>query len=135
VKNGFTIVELLVSISIIAIISSMGIVQFSSAKQKARDAIRISEVIEIKKAISLYQIDNTLFPIETEEIIITGEDSFSLAIENAGAMVEVPTDPQHPNFSYTYQSNSAGNDYDLKFCLETDTMSNYSIGCVNTISP
>jgi general secretion pathway protein G len=134
-KQGFTILEMLVVLAIIAVLSAIGITQFSNAQQKSRDVKRLSDVREIKKALNLYQIDNIRFPIQTTELTITGDDSFSTILEASGFITEVPTDPQHPGLSYTYQSNSAGSDYDIRFCLETDTVPNYSQGCGNTISP
>ena len=131
---GFTIIELMVVIAIIALLSTIGIVQFSTAQQKSRDVRRLSDAQEIKKALNLYQIDNTSFPIHPSSIIITGDDAFSLALEASGAITDVPIDPL-VGFIYTYQSNSAGTDYDISFCLETNTIANYSQGCGNTIGP
>lgn len=132
---GFTLIELIVVVAIIAVLSSIVVTQFSSAQMKSRDARRIEDVVQIKKALSLYQVDNTQFPVETVVVIITGVDSFSTTLIGSGAMSAVPTDPRHPVTSYTYQSNSAGSDYDLTFCLEGNTIPNYTQGCGNTISP
>jgi len=132
--RGFTIIELLVVLAVIAVLSSIAIVRFSSVQASGRDSKRLSDVSQIQKALGLYQIDNRFFPVQTSPIEITGEDSFSLVLESAGVIPEVPTDPLS-GYTYTYQSNSAGTDYDIGFCLETDGIPNYSQGCGNTISP
>lgn len=49
--SGFTLVELLVVISIIAILSVLGISLFSGVQQKARDTERRAEINAIKDAL------------------------------------------------------------------------------------
>jgi type II secretion system protein G len=134
-KQGFTLIELLVVVAIIGILSSVVSAQLSSVRQKSRDAKRITNVKEIQKALNLYQIDNTIFPIYTTAIPIDGSDAFSITLEASGLISEVPSDPLHPIYSYSYQSNATGSDYDITFCLETETIPNHDADCLNTISP
>ncbi|MDO8600557.1 MAG: prepilin-type N-terminal cleavage/methylation domain-containing protein [bacterium] len=51
---GFTILELLVVIAIIALIASIAVASLNSARQKARDARRVGDLSELRKAIELY---------------------------------------------------------------------------------
>lgn len=53
-KNGFTLVELLVVISIIAVLSVIGITIFSSAQKAGRDAHRRSEIDAVAKALEVH---------------------------------------------------------------------------------
>jgi len=48
-KKGFTIIELLVSLAIVAILLSIAFTSLSGIRQKSRDAKRMSGVREIKK--------------------------------------------------------------------------------------
>lgn len=57
-KNGFTLIELLVVISIISLLSSVVLSSLSSARTKARDARRMSDLGQINKAIILYADSN-----------------------------------------------------------------------------
>ena len=53
-KNGFTLFELLVSISIVGILSALAIVSFSSAQKKGRDSRRIQDMSLLQKAAEQY---------------------------------------------------------------------------------
>lgn len=53
-KNGFTLIELLVVIAIIGLLSSVVLASLNSARSKARDVKRKSDVHQITLAIELY---------------------------------------------------------------------------------
>lgn len=63
VKNkGFTLIELLVVIAIIGILSSVVLASLNSARAKARDARRISDLKQISLALELYYDSNRSYP-------------------------------------------------------------------------
>lgn len=53
-KNGFTIVELLIVIVVIAILAAISIVAYNGIQQRARDSRRAQDMSTIKKALLLY---------------------------------------------------------------------------------
>lgn len=134
-KNGFTILELLISVAIIALLSSIILVGISSIKERSRDTRRMSDVNEIQKALNLYFTNHNTFPVFPIEITITGEDAFSTVLENEKLITAVPMDPMPSFGSYKYQSNTTGTNFYLNFCLETNTIPKYTKGCNNKISP
>ena len=57
-KKGFTIIELLVVISIIGLLSTISVVSLNGARIKSRDAKRVSDIKQIKTGLDLYFNDN-----------------------------------------------------------------------------
>ena len=57
-KRGFTVIELLVVISIVSLLSSILVVATTTARGKGRDAQRISQAHQIDLAIQLYMASN-----------------------------------------------------------------------------
>jgi prepilin-type N-terminal cleavage/methylation domain-containing protein len=60
-KNGFTLIELIIVIAIIAVLSSIGMVMYTGAQKSARDAKRMGDIDEIKKALEQYYVSNHLY--------------------------------------------------------------------------
>jgi len=61
--QGFTLVELLVVISIIGILSSFAVVSLNTARMKARDALRKGDMAQLRTALNIYYDDNIEYPI------------------------------------------------------------------------
>jgi len=61
-NRGFTLIELLVVIAIIGILSSVVLASLNSARVKARDTRRISDLAQIRIALELYYDTNGYYP-------------------------------------------------------------------------
>lgn len=56
-RSGFTIVELLIVIVIIAILAAITIVAYNGIQQRARDSARKQDLATLAKAIKVYSVD------------------------------------------------------------------------------
>ena len=56
-KAGFTIVELLIVIVVIAILAAISIVAYNGIQQRSRDNIRKQDLSQLSKALQLYSVD------------------------------------------------------------------------------
>ena len=65
-KRAFTLIELLVVIAIIAILTSGGIVMYSTAKDKANDSTRLTTLHELELAVEQFKDDTGALPINSD---------------------------------------------------------------------
>jgi len=74
-KRGFTLFELLVTISIIGILIAVSSVSFSAAQKKARDARRLEDMSAVSKAAeTYYSLSTYVYPSNTNPWVAgTGE--------------------------------------------------------------
>lgn len=61
-SRGFTIVELLIVIVVIAILAAISIVSYNGIQQRARDSGRKTDITAVQNALGLYYIDNNGYP-------------------------------------------------------------------------
>ena len=67
-QKGFTLIELLVVIAIIGILSSVVLASLSTARQKSRDAKRISDIGQVQLALELFFDAKQSYPSTTPNI-------------------------------------------------------------------
>jgi prepilin-type N-terminal cleavage/methylation domain-containing protein len=64
VRHGFSLIELLVVIAIIAIIVALAMPNFLGARERARDAKKKEELVQLKHALRLYYNDTQIYPAD-----------------------------------------------------------------------
>src|SRR5690606_16673754 len=65
-KAGFTIVELLIVIVVIAILAAISIVAYSGIQTRARDSQRRSDLAQVRKAIEAQYVDTGEYPVPSD---------------------------------------------------------------------
>lgn len=60
--KGFTLIELLVVVAIIGILSSVVLASLNSARMKARDTKRMTNLTQIWTALEMYYNDHGYYP-------------------------------------------------------------------------
>lgn len=127
-QRGFTLIELLVVIAIIGLLSTLAVVSLNSARAKARDAKRLSDISQIQAALDHYYTDNNTYP-QTQAALNLGVDVTALCNSAVGwqasceanetaYMTQLPQDPLN-NHAYQYQV-SDGTTYNISFTLESE---------------
>ena len=81
-KKGFTLIELLVVIAIIGLLSTLAVVALGSARVKARDSKRVSDLKQVQTALELYYTDNNAYP--AGNALLFGEAAGCLCLGSAG---------------------------------------------------
>jgi prepilin-type N-terminal cleavage/methylation domain-containing protein len=89
-KKGFTLVELLVVISIIGILSVVSLASFMRVQIKARDAQRKSDLDAVSKALMMYYNDYGTFP-DTFDF-----DNIDVGFTGANEQVYMRVTPEDP---------------------------------------
>lgn len=110
--KGFTLVELLIVMSIIGVLAAIGLGSFTTAQMKGRDAQRKSDLKQVSHALEIYYADHNSYPNS-----ITFGSEFK---DTKGTVYFkiLPTDPV-ANQSYTYTLvNGSSQKYKLSANLE-----------------
>jgi len=132
-RKGFTLIELLVVIAIIGILSTLAVVALNTARQRSRDAKRVSDVRQIQTALELGFSETSTYPTATN--IALGTADYDVLCNNGGVsefradagpcttiyMGLVPTSPTPNASTYNYSSATGTAEYSLTFTLEGAT--------------
>jgi prepilin-type N-terminal cleavage/methylation domain-containing protein len=117
---GFTMIELLVAATILAVLSAIGLVSFSSANIRARDGKRKADLESARSALELYRSDIGYYP-KNMSLSSASWDSVITTISSAGYLSSTSLQDPKNTGSYVYQfsSNAAGTTYQVCAYLET----------------
>lgn len=117
-KRGFTLIEMLLVVSIIALLASMILVGLGGARAKARDSRRIADLHNIQNALELYYAKYGFYP-ETQSDWQAFTNVLTSPTIGIG-ITQVPKDPlTNVGWSYQYARCGDGVDYTLKAKLES----------------
>jgi len=131
IRAGFTIVELLIVIVVIAILAAIVIVAYNGIQGRARDSSRVQDMKTIVKALEIYKTNNGSYPAANStagaagwEVSTTGSaptNFLSALVSSTNGISKVPVDPTNTgvagdlapaasknNFEYFYYRYTAG---------------------------
>lgn len=136
-KAGFTLIEMLVVISIIGILATLVAANLNSARSRARDAQRKSDIKNIATALRVYYNDKSRFPANDASYQLLACDPATAScswgdewkIGTTVYMQTLPKDPLSPAQDYRYLMGTASDTTDtdsfiLQGCLENKSDTN-----------
>ena len=160
--GGFTLIELLVVISIISLLSSIILSSLNTARERARDIKRISEIKEFQKALELCYYDTGSYPqvsasgfywVRNSCLPDPAQNQYFTALEplvTGGYINSLPFDPVsnfnatpklcYWYFTYNHDAGNCGsinaNDYEYVIFFSTENMAfDYPVGRTGSSGP
>ncbi|NCT00024.1 prepilin-type N-terminal cleavage/methylation domain-containing protein [Candidatus Parcubacteria bacterium] len=101
-SKGFTLIELLVVVAIIGILATVVLASLGSARSRARDAKRITELKQIQNALELYYLDNNSYPV-ANAVADCNANTTLAPLVSGGYVPSLPTENTLP-FCINYYS-------------------------------
>ncbi len=104
-KKGFTTIELLIVVAIIAFLATFLFFRYSIAQKESRDTKRLADMQALSKAIITFHAENGHYPdlsdgLPFEGEILDGTSKFEEAIEPY--IKSIAVDPLHDGTDYFY---------------------------------
>lgn len=115
-KRGFSLLEILVSITIIAVLTAIGIVSYASVNKRSRDVKRKSDLEQVRSALEMYRADNGAYPNIGSGFL--DAQGLETDLVDSGYMPQVPDDPGSSG-NYYYDAVDTGGVYSA-YCICAD---------------
>ena len=80
-ESGFTLIEVLIVVTLVVILASMGMVQYQNSVQRSREAVLKEDLFRMRDAIDQYYADKSSYPAGLQDLVA------------AGYIREIPEDP------------------------------------------
>lgn len=98
-KKGFTLVEILVVLSIIGLLSAVVLFSVSQARGKARDSRRLTDLKQLEESLEYYATVNGGYPSSLEQYN-TSADFNLTGVLDPEYIGEIPSDPSGDTYTY-----------------------------------
>lgn len=79
--RGFTLLELMIVLSLIVLLASIGLMQYNSTVQRGREAVLAENLYRMRDAIDQFHVDKGKYPGDLSELV------------SAGYLRSIPLDP------------------------------------------
>lgn len=79
--RGFTLLELMIVLSLIVLLASIGLMQYRSTVQRGREAVLAENLYRMRDAIDQFHVDKGKYPADISELV------------SAGYLRSIPLDP------------------------------------------
>jgi len=128
-KHAFTLVELIVVITILAILWTIAFISLQWYSRDSRDSVRISDMSSIKTTLELFHLWAGKYPITTDGTPIlyswteawTQGSFWESTVSNIDKFDKIPTDPLMDR-QYVYSVTEKRQEYEIAWIVEWDTI-------------
>jgi prepilin-type N-terminal cleavage/methylation domain-containing protein len=129
-NRGFTMIEIIIALSLIGLFVSVPILAYGSYIKRSRDIKRKNDINQLSTALQQFKNSQGQYPASTNGAIAADLQT----LVDRGYIPTIPKDPKDGNlpscdpavnFCYTYSASSDGNTYTLNARLEDGTGSSY----------
>ncbi len=100
-RLGFSLIEVLVAATIIAVLAAIGATSYSSVNKRSRDTRRKSDLEQIRSSLEQYRTDKGYYPSQGAGTWVQASTLSDLT--SGGYISAIPSDPKSTTQSYWYQ--------------------------------
>ncbi len=138
-KKGFTLVEIIVSCAVIAILSTVIYGTYSGMRERARDTQRMSDIEQLQLALKLYKDSYGSYPSHDSGVVIGEGGALDTALSSFfGTIPADPLGPSAAGYNYMYDSDfncpTVGPNVTMLYAesMERESNSNWDSECNGT---
>ena len=128
-KSGFTLIELIVVITILAILGTIAFIALQGYSKSARDSARVSDMWRMKTALEMFAVEAWMYPDPANGVTVTYSGGtmdiweqwffWQVTFNSVSKLDKIPVDPVTDN-QYIYSRTSNKKQYQLGWMLETE---------------
>ncbi|MDA7494794.1 prepilin-type N-terminal cleavage/methylation domain-containing protein [Candidatus Gracilibacteria bacterium] len=126
-KKGFTLIELVVVMSIVGVLATIGFTSYVSYSETSRDVSRISNLNDLKKSLELTKssVGDYPTPDEAFSVYFDGKEIWKQGIVGPKTKKHIKfqstqLDPKYEDIDYTYTLSSDGDKFEIGTIIEND---------------
>ena len=95
-SRGFTLIELMIVVSILLILISIAVPQYRSSVKRARESVLRQDLFTMRSVISQYTLDKQKMPQSADDLV------------QAGYLKQIPTDPVTSQANWNWHTADEG---------------------------
>jgi len=108
--RAFTLVEMLLVVTIIGILAALVIPKIVGRSEQARDTAARADLSSIKTALDAFEVDNGFYPKSIQDLVTVPSNAKNW---HGPYLEKIPQDPWGNNYIYSFPGKHNAGSYDL----------------------
>lgn len=129
ITSGFTMIEILVVVTIIGILFGVGIISYSSITQSSRDARRKTDLEQIRAALEMWRSAEPTALGQYPDFPQSNCSDLNTIVNFSEYLPQIPEDPKAASGTMYYVCESSANTYSLYSVLEAASTTDCGVSC------